>query len=667
MTPDHKNNRYRLVFHNKTPRQSDLKNLLTKSEIDAKKQEAEKNRAEKAKAENESKKALEETSKTAADKIFSYSKLAIGFASAYGFILLLIYCYTQAKFLPSGLSIGDSVLLLFFSIAFSFIIFVVACLGTYTTHPLIDYGKQKYLPKKSAAHKKANRYRKVINHAKPKYFPRKASRAKHKKINWKKVLAFIPDIALFAIPFILTGITVQTLPIYGDWIFAAPYLKDHAIIASLISAAPFILVKALWTCIALPWYFKKNKLDPQPKTWLLLYTLWFFVELVCATNNEAWFLAFYIQASGLILSLLNSIITSEFSKKENEIKYPNGRAAIVVFVVMLLALPLMQWSALGSSMFNNTVVKPLGLYQDRASLWVSKKNLQRLENAAKLQDIPLSVCKNPDGSAVVTDLKIWWHGIGSRSYVQLLGFSDKIGQQNDDKNTSPTNSIPPEESAKNPYNAYPRVELDSNEASLIASQDVRCTEISDALVFPSNKTQPDNEPSAEEQLAKQINPFIETTAGEVKASFLKKITVIGHADPMPIQAASNEELGRERATHALFLLCNKNLYQDIGNPDIEIKTMGARSPIKDCSSIKDKNLAIECNAVNRRVDLQFSYSKTIKKDSRIKNCSLMKDKNLMTECAKRNRLITQNPCQSKESPQKDDTLFCFCKSHSVKK
>ncbi|SUX53853.1 hypothetical protein [Chromobacterium vaccinii] len=36
MTPDHKNNRYRLVFHKKTPRQSDLKNLLTKSEIDAK-------------------------------------------------------------------------------------------------------------------------------------------------------------------------------------------------------------------------------------------------------------------------------------------------------------------------------------------------------------------------------------------------------------------------------------------------------------------------------------------------------------------------------------------------------------------------------------------------------------------------------------------------------
>ncbi|AUH51777.1 hypothetical protein CXB49_13585 [Chromobacterium sp. ATCC 53434] len=333
--------------------------------------------------------------------------------------------------------------------------------------------------------------------------------------------------------------------------------------------------------------------------------------IVCATSDQACFLALYIQASGLILALLQSIITSEFSKKKNEVKYPGGRTAIAVFVAILLALPLMQWSELGSSIFNNSVVKPIGIYQDRASLWVSKKNLQRLENAAKLQDIPLSVCKNSDGSAVVTDLKIWWHGIGARSYVQLLGF-------NDEGNTNKTNSSAPNGSIKKDkatYDEYPRVELDSNETSLIASQNVRCTEISDALVFPSNKTIPEDEPSAKDQLAKQIRPFIETNTDGIGEKFLNKITVIGHADPMPIENASNEDLGRERATHALSILCNKNLYKGIQNANIEIKTMGARSPLKDCSAIKDKDLAKECNAVNRRVDLQFSYSlKSTKKD-----------------------------------------------------
>ncbi|WP_158300852.1 hypothetical protein [Chromobacterium sp. ATCC 53434] len=280
MMPDHKNNRYRPAFHNRSPKHSDFKDLLLKSQIDLNKQDTEKKRAEKEKTDNESKKILEETSKAIADKIFSYSKLVIGFASAYGFILLLIYCYTQAKFLPSGLSIGDSVLLLFFSIAFSFIIFVIACLGTYTAHPLVDYGKQKYLAKKLAERKKANRFRKATNHTKPKYFPKKITKTKRKKINWEEVIATISYLILFTIPFLLTNITVQVLPIYGSWVFDAPYLKDHVFIASLILSAPFILAKALWTCIALPWYFKKNKLNSQPLIWLVLYTLWFFVELL---------------------------------------------------------------------------------------------------------------------------------------------------------------------------------------------------------------------------------------------------------------------------------------------------------------------------------------------------------------------------------------------------
>ncbi|WP_144410282.1 hypothetical protein [Chromobacterium vaccinii] len=608
MTPDHKNNRYRLVFHKKTPRQSDLKNLLTKSEIDAKKQEAEKNRAEKEKAENESKKALEEKSKATAEKISSYSKLTIGLASAYGFILLLIYCYTQAKFLPSGLSIGDSVLLLFFSIAFGFIIFVTACMGAYTLYPIVDYIRLKYIPAIAKKKEKDSQENEKTN-----------TKKSYWDIDWGNVKDYALDLFLIFFPFILTSVTVSYILPVSNWASELPFVKDYTFLTILIFLIPFTLTKILWACFALPWYYEKHNLTPQPLSWLILYALWFIVESICAAaGNRGGNLSIYIQLSGFTLALLQSIITSEYSKKKDEIKYPNARIGIVFCIAMLLLLPLIKWSDLGSLMFNSTVVKPLGLYQDRASMWVSKKNLQRLENAAKLQDIPLSICRNPEGSAVVTDLKIWWHGIGSRSYVQLLGFSDRIENNSDEESTNKTNASAPNESIKkdkNPYDAYPRVELDSNEASLIASQNVRCTEISDALVFPSNKTIPDNEPSVKDQLAKQIRPFIETNTGEVGTSFLSKITVIGHADPMPIQKASNEELGRERATHALSMLCTDNLYKDIQNANIEIKTMGARSPLKDCSAIKDKDLAKECNAVNRRVDLQFSYSlKSPKKD-----------------------------------------------------
>lgn len=605
MTPDHKNNRYRPVFHKKTPRQSDLKNLLTKSEIDAKKQEAEKNRAEKEKAENESKKALEDKSKITAEKISAYAKLTIGFATAYGFILLLLYCHAQAKFLPSGLSIGDSALLLFFAIAFGTINFLIAGMAAYTFQPIITYGKKKYIDLKDEK---------------------------------DKLGSISSDIALIATPFIASEIIVWILHDYGDFILEALTIKDYILLGFFFIILIFAAIYGFWTYRILPKYFKRLDLTPESHSWFCFYMLWFLIQIMFSTMDSPWFAALYVQASGLVLASLQSVLISEYSRKKEEIKYPNARTSIAVCIGLLLGLPILQWSEIGSIVFSNSVVKPLGLYQERASLWVSKSNLETLEDAAKIQDIPLSVCKNPDGSAVVTDLRIWWHGIGSRSYVQLLGFSDQEKQKNAENASAPAES---EKRNAKPYDTYPKVELKGDEARLIASQNVRCTEISDALVFPSNETKPYEEPSVQVQLAKQIKPFIEISTGKEKSNQLFKIQAIGHADPMPVTNDSNEALGRKRAIHALSMLCDDNLHNEIGNPYIEIKTMGARSPLKDCSSIKDKSLAIECNASNRRVDLRFSYSKT--PASKNESCDLKKD------------------------TQGDITLDCFCKSHPAQK
>lgn len=568
MNPNRRNNFQRNAIFKRILKSLDLKNALTKISISAKDQEKEKQKSEQ--------------KKTDAERALLYLKILVSLATAYGFILLLVYCIVQANFFPSGLSIGDSALLLFIALAFGFIVFIMAGMGVYTYQPMLSYSDQKSLEKDK----------------------------KSKISSFLEFLFLASPIIVSAVIFSPAYLAINNL--LPDCINNNHFLTTHpnfTVYSLFLLPIPPI---AIWVFLILAKIFKRQNFKAELWLWFFSHICWYFIGFSFIINKVSLAIIFYILLSGLILAVPISIITKEKNKSDkNEPSHekPDQRMVIIISIAMLLALPFLQWSEIGSKLLSNGVIQPLGLYKSRASLWVSKENLQTLEDASKLQGIPLSVCKNPDGSAVVTDLRIWWHGIGSRSYVQLLGFS-KLKDKEEG------------------YSSYPRVELKSEEARLIFSQDVRCTEISDALVFPSNGAQPDDGPSVQTQLAKQIKPFIEVQSEKDNKDHLVKITAIGHADPMPRTAASNEALGQDRAIHALSMLCDKNLYKDIGNPNYEIKTMGARAPIKDCSSIKDKNLAIECNAVNRRVDLRFSYSS--------------------------------------EPTQKDYTLDSFCKNHPTR-
>ncbi|MCD4504753.1 hypothetical protein LQR30_11620 [Chromobacterium piscinae] len=602
MNPNRRNNFQRNLIFKKILKSLDLKNTLTKSLISAKDHEKEKQKSEQ--------------KKTDAERVMLYLKISVSLATAYGFILLLIYCIVQANFFPSGLSVGDSALLLFIALAFGFIVLIMAAMGVYTYQPMISYGDQK----PSEKDKKSN----------PKDF--------------LEFILFVSPITISAIIFSPAYLAINNL--LPDYIDKDPFLNSHPnITVGILFLIPVAII-AFWVFVILASIFERKNFKTDTWLWFFSHICWYFIGFSFIINKVSVFIILYILLSGLILAVPISIITKEkkSNQNENEHKKPDPRLIIAISIAMLLALPFFQWSEIGSKILSNAVIQPLGLYKNRASLWVSKENLQTLEDASKLQDIPLSICRNPDGSAVVTDLRIWWHGIGSRSYVQLLGFSKQKNKEEE-------------------YSSYPRVELKSEGARLIFSQDVRCTEISDALVFPSNKTQPEDGPSVQFQLAKQIKPFIEILSEQGNKDHLVKITVIGHADPMPITAASNETLGRNRATHALSMLCEENLYKNIGKPSYEIKTMGARSPLKDCSSIKDKNLAIECNAVNRRVDLQFSYSTKDPLDDEIKKCGLIEDKKQAEKCIERIKLSSRKSCDQKKKLQQDETLDCFCKTH----
>ncbi|WP_155401798.1 hypothetical protein [Chromobacterium violaceum] len=664
MDPIQKNTPSKKPILRKSLKSIDLKNLLLEKAADVKTQEEEKLKAEKEKIESENKKTKEDKRKAIAEWLLAHSKLLIGFTTAYGFVLLLLYCISQANFFPSGLSIGDSVLLLFIALAFGFITFLIAGMGLLTFHPWISYTTQVEKPQKNPTEEKAKIEEKsnvekiAIQDEKKKtptitqliayifstpcriwliceraynecrtltvglacelvkgffcriwsFIKRIAGAINKTPETLIKVIHAFFDIRTLVIttPFLLTFITLFTIYVAENEIFPSvtnffnnepyTYIKTWSL---LLGPIPLI---AIWTYI-LTSKFKKQNLKADYLTWFFVYLSWYFTGMILVTSKVPWTFIGHMLSSGFILSLLVfQVIDLNKSIKQGKKDQTNIKIGIAIFSTILLAMPLFQWADIGSKILNNGVIQPLGIFQERAALWVSKTNLETLEDAAKLQDIPLSVCKNPDGSAVVTDLRVWWHGIGNRSYVQLLGFSDQDEKkiEREKKNNLLRN--------EKPYYTYPRVELKADEARLIFSKNVRCTEINDALVFPSDKNQPEDSYSAKKMLAEQIKPFLEIKSTKDNKNLLVKIAAIGYADPMPRPNASNEALGRERATHALLMLCDKNLYKGIDNPNIEIKSMGARSLVKDCTSIKDVNLSKECNAANRRVDLRFSYS-----------------------------------------------------------
>ena len=94
-----------------------------------------------------------------------------------------------------------------------------------------------------------------------------------------------------------------------------------------------------------------------------------------------------------------------------EIKNRYKTVAIVLALAPLILTPVLS-NKLASSIMTKIVMKRLGMYSERAALWVSPDNLNELTEAADLLQTPLSVCKHKDGSAIVSDLEVVWHGIG---------------------------------------------------------------------------------------------------------------------------------------------------------------------------------------------------------------------------------------------------------------
>lgn len=192
----------------------------------------------------------------------------------------------------------------------------------------------------------------------------------------------------------------------------------------------------------------------------------------------------------------------------------------LTFAALALLLPLFLISVFhdddGKVSIASLIFGNFGIYLDDAAMEVSPANLQTLVAAAELQGDTLDICRGPDGSAVVTGLKVWWHGIGSRSHVELPHAMGTPGVV---------------------------VDLDTAQARLIRNQRSRCMDLP-GTYFESGAGRLTDEGRNE-----LLDALQRWTLREMKDDQLAQIRIIGRADPMvPSAGVTNRSLSSERAS-----------------------------------------------------------------------------------------------------------------------
>ena len=193
-------------------------------------------------------------------------------------------------------------------------------------------------------------------------------------------------------------------------------------------------------------------------------------------------------------------------------------------------------------------------------------------------------------------VKVWWHGIGTRSHVEL-----------------------PRASAPGVV-----VDLDTAQAHLIRNHRARCMDLPGAY-FDSGSGQLTDD--GRKELLDAVSRW---TQREMNDARLEQIRVVGHTDPMtPASGTTNRALSNERAKAVVQALRDSGLLKEFFTQDastlsgaLRIEGDAARQPLKECSTSSSLAERRECNAVNRRVELRLFFGpknaaaqKTVKSDS----------------------------------------------------
>lgn len=243
----------------------------------------------------------------------------------------------------------------------------------------------------------------------------------------------------------------------------------------------------------------------------------------------------------------------------------------------------------------------------QATLAVSPANLERLERVAAQHGRSLNVCRNADGSATITDVRVLWHTLGTNGLVELWSEpTDPKHYVNGSKAHFRTSLL------ERWFNLLGwrgvRVPLENSGLAVITGSNLHCLEL-DGLLFETNASVLGEKARTvlQERLGHMLANVQQVKNGNgLPVRTIQRIEVVGHADPRRRFNGTNEELAAQRA-ESVKAAVQAWIHADA--PEwraavVSTRSEGSREQARKC----DSNDAAEnqaCNAFNRRVVIRM--------------------------------------------------------------
>lgn len=510
-------------------------------------------------------KALAEAEKANAsalkERLETLRTASIAFVVLYGVLALFCYCFFLAKFIPSGVTAGDTLLFTFLALALGAIGLMFAFGGVLIWFPLtVPLPGAKKAPQISVTE---------VRRAASWYF------------------GFYAFVGLLhaGLTFIATR-TIDSLN-WTSWTWLSDITTPALIkIQQQINGYFWCFFFLSWILLAIfsgATLWKRGAGKMTCGVMGVGCSLVALIVLELVRIPQGWTIVGGTLIGGEFLAFAMDPSIGQGTERRMR---PIGQT--LTFAALALLLPVFvvatfhgEYSKVGiaSMTFGN-----FGLYADDAAMEVSASNLQTLIAAADLQGDTLDACRGQDGSAVVTGLKVWWHGIGNRSHVEIPH-----------TNSQSTQGVV--------------VDLDTAQARLIRNHRARCMDLP-GTYFESGIGRLTDD--GRKELLDAVQRW---TRREMDGGQLDQIRIVGHADPMaPTGGSTNRSLSNSRAQAVGQALRESGLIKSFFAQDaatiankLRIEGDAARQPLKDCPSQLPISERRECNAVNRRVELRLLF------------------------------------------------------------
>lgn len=491
-------------------------------------------------------KKIAEIEKLNADRYKTVSGWLAGLGSAFGVITIFVYCFFIAHFFPTGLKIGDTLL------------FVFATLGMSLTGMMLSsFGMMAYVPW-------VNRPTLPASTSPPPGDPADPN-AKQKRFANISLL-------IFAVMALTLTLSIRVLAF--KWFELEKLSTAETIWWYILSAISIGIYFCAVYCLIPNWADRATSAVP-----FLIFAL--IAGMMGVLFSSGW--AAFVFVVGLLLGGFSIVLGLDMLSTraaETVLELENNRRKRKIASTLILVGILFPYIASGfNATILNFVMKNLGVYTEHATLIVTKSELAKLQTIADAKGIPLYSCRIDDENTAVSDVKIWWHGIGERSYVELNSYTSSKGQD-----ASQRNGV--------------RVELDSAGVRKSESEtSTSCIELRRGIYFDSNQS---NLTDEQWKLAK---PIVTEFFKEKKAS--DSIVLVGYADPRPRMTDSNFKLAHDRACNVYKFL---NASKDTSTQKVLIDIRGDMEAGSTCSSKDGLLRERACEERNRRVEVRLISS-----------------------------------------------------------